>query len=148
MKSSASQSCIRLSINAAPGSGCHAEYLSHLLFSLEANKSTVGSPRILQMASNISIRSVHSVLSSNIREASSASTFSIPGQYAALSHMLWDYANSQICLVMSLHVTDWVEPCLLIQALAVVLSVMTRMWDPSLFFVKLCSPSKIAFSSR
>ena len=46
MKSSAPQSCIRLSINAAPGSGCHAEYLSHLLFSLEAIKSTVGSPRI------------------------------------------------------------------------------------------------------
>ena len=81
------QSYMRLSINIAPGSGCHAQYLSTLWFSLDANKSISGCPRILHIPSNKSCLRLHSVLSSKTLDASSASQFSDPGQWAALTQI-------------------------------------------------------------
>ena len=138
---------MKQSINTAPGSGSQAQYLSTLWFNLDANKSILGSPNSLTSLWKISDRKVHYVQSLKTREASSASTFLHPGMCAALNHKLCFIANSQICLVSLFLVWDLVDPCLLMHATAVVLSVMILTWIFIIPFTSVKIPNQIALSS-
>ena len=97
---------------------------------------------------NKSCLRLHSVLSSKTLDASSASQFSDPGQWAALTQISRSIANIQMSRAMVLHGLDRVDPCLLTHATAVVLSVMILICMFESLLQRLFSASKIAFSSR
>jgi len=136
------------SIAIAPGSGCHAQYLGTLLFSLDAKVSMSGFPNLLHM----SLKSVwlisHSVVSLKTLDASSASTFKTPGQCAADSQMFNGIAQAQIWLATELHDDEWVEPCLLMPTTVEVLSLFMRIWQFDWFAPHVCSAKRAALSSR
>jgi hypothetical protein len=107
------------------GSGLNAQKGFTHKFSLEANKSIVGVPKVLQMCLKSLALSVHSSSSLN-QDASSASTFSTPRTCTADNHTFLASAYNQICLAIPLISDDRVDPCLVIAAIAIVLSQKKR----------------------
>ena len=107
----------------------------------------VGMPYFLQISWKMLSFMVHSVVSLNTLEASSASKFSTPGICAALTHISCFIAWSHICLAISFWAFDLVDPCLLMQATAVVLSVIILTWFGCLPLVRESNENHIALSS-
>ena len=91
------QSRAKASIASASGSGIQATYLLSCLFSLDANISISGFPNKTVNSKNNCSSNIHSILSLNLRELSSAK-FSIPRTYAAESQMLLSMHHNHICL--------------------------------------------------
>ena len=108
----------------ACGSSSHKQYLGTLWFNLEAKRSIDVFPNFAQMATNISSRTVHSVWSLNILEASSASWWSLPGMCAVLIHIFSAKTKSQLCQAILFLLLHLVKPYLFTHTKAVVLSVM------------------------
>lgn len=81
----------------------HETYLSSWLFIWDAKRSSFGLNSFLVILSNISLSSIHLVLSLKIREALSAATFVTPGTWAALNQTsLWIH-QSQVSSERLLH---------------------------------------------
>ena len=91
------QSRAKTSIASASGSGIQATYLLSSLFSLNANIPISGFPNKTVNSKNNCSSNIHSILSLNLHELSSAK-FSIPPTYAAESQMFLSIHHNHICL--------------------------------------------------
>ena len=84
--------------------------------------SMSGWPKWEVSLANCLFVNVHSVLSLNSLEASSASMLYLPGQCADDNQLFLSLAHNQMSLVMSLQFCDCVDPCLFMLTTVVVLS--------------------------
>lgn len=109
-------------IKCAPGSGLHETYWGTLKLSLEANKSMSNGPHRSCMALKTSWDKDHSVESRRALDSLSASIFSDPGIWVALSQMSRCIHHSHITVAMSLHGIDLIPPMALMYDTVVVLS--------------------------
>ena len=111
-----------------PGSGCQAQYLAHLLFSLLAKRSMSDLQlRALPSDSKRVTDMDHSVSSLNSLEPLWASTLSTPGMWTAESQTLRWRAHVQIFLATLLQEKEATDPCLFMPATVAVLSDLIRM---------------------
>lgn len=73
-----------------------------------------GSPQISVIFWNMSGLIIHSFLSEKTRDARSASTFFVPGIWAAVNHICLSLHHCQIFLAIVLHSLECVPPIALI----------------------------------
>ena len=108
-----------------------------------------GLPNVLTICLNTLSLSFHSEDRSNILEFFSATTFSDSGMWAAETHTSHSAAHCHILKAIPSHKSDLIPPILLIQATAVLLSIMTIICLTYLLFLKkLRSHSLAPRSSR
>ena len=72
------QSMVNAPTKIVSGSGCHETKLSNCVLIREANKSTSGRPQCSTILAKIVLSRVHSVLSLNSCDSSSAPVFATP----------------------------------------------------------------------
>ena len=133
----------------ASGSGIKDVYRVVCLFMREAKRSIVGvTSSSLRASCNSSGFNCHSVSIFILQLASSASTLSYPGIKNAVMWICLVIHHSHTCFVSVFSLLSLLEPILLIQLTADMLSSLSSMWALRMLFAYILSPKKDAISSN